>query len=346
MIIRAEGGGSVHQVISGSEIIRDPSQDRVSEVLPRRSELYGVPFAKRMAALFASSSAHRAKDVGCVGSSEELPSRRSVHGGRALPKNSAQSKPRQGVDIVSSTLPSSHVLPRRQDLHRKSRRLFRSLGYYLTLFKDKFNISGHDDRAAARRSTLFDYVPAGLFVGMSLATLGLFPYVWVWCNLYAFAALCGKQVGTARLRLFAVTGFCVQLLLPALASVFFWNGVTQQPSDYDGAASFMVLFAVLYIVVIFPQRCSLYLIFGNSLRRLADSWDREGLMVSRTINSSPKLILLGSSYIQYHINRLADLGAPGLVSESEMMGDLSFLEFATGCERRPRRVRGYNRYHY
>jgi hypothetical protein len=84
--------------------------------------------------------------------------------------------------------------------------------------------------------------------------------------------------------------------------------------------------AVLYVIVVFPMRCFNYFTFRWTLRSAVITWDKEGVMVGRAMPSWIKLILFGSAYIQYHINRLMGLGMPGFADVSEIEMDISWGE--------------------
>ena len=49
-------------------------------------------------------------------------------------------------------------------------------------------------------------------------------------------------------------------------------------------------------------------------------------MINRSITSWFKLFLLGSIYIQHHINRLMGLGMPGFADVSEIEHDASLMD--------------------
>ena len=192
----------------------------------------------------------------------------------------------------------------------------------------------------------FVYVSSWMFVCMNLITLGLFPYIWMWCNAYAIAAISAGRLRVTVVKLFAVCGFCVQMILPAALYSYIWDVVVQQVLSYADALNLLRIYVAAYFLLVFPMRCFIYINMRDSLRRAAVSWGARRLMASRTMSSVLKLLLLGSVYFQNHINRLACLGMPDLIDSDDIWNEASLLELLTGRERRPRRIRGYNRYHF
>ena len=330
-------------------------ENRAAGVLPLRKDIHGNMSKENIVISFDGYTPSRRNVHGnrrrknIVASFDgPMPSRRSVHGRRSagffkLPASTNNSSVSQAASVSDI-----NALPRRRQLYGERERLFLFLRSILDQFNQLINnfVVFYNKSNNPKGPAPFSYIPAGLFISMNLVTLGLFPYLWIWSNLCAFAVMSGGSLGTWRLRCFAITGFLVQLMLPLVGSLLFWNGIIRRPSNYSDISAFLVIFAALYMLLILPQRCSIYLLMGRLLRKAAARWDREGLMASRVMSSPLKLLLGGSPYIQHHINRLASLGMPELLDDAEIINDLSLLELAAGRELRPRRIRGYNRYHF
>ena len=86
------------------------------------------------------------------------------------------------------------------------------------------------------------------------------------------------------------------------------------------------VYASVYLLIIFPMRCFNYFCVRWAIRAAVIDWDREGVMVGRSVTSWFKLFLLGSVYLQYHINRLMGLGMPGFADVSEIEPDATLRE--------------------
>lgn len=183
----------------------------------------------------------------------------------------------------------------------------------------------------------FIYLSPAMFICMNLITLGLFPYIWLWCNVYAIAAISAGRLGIGLLRLFAVCGFCVQMILPVAIYSYVWDVVVQNGAAYVNVLNLLSVYLAVYTVLVFPQRCYIYISMRGSLRRAAVSWDAKRIMASRTMSSMLKLLFFGSVYFQHHINRLACLGMPNLIDNDDIWSDASLFELITGKERRPRK---------
>ena len=195
-----------------------------------------------------------------------------------------------------------------------------------------------------RASALLGYIPSKLFLGLCVITCGLYPYIWMWSNAYAFhmigshrineesvrRLMRGHRINEESVRRLAVLGFIVQLLLPVSAGAWIvWKATGFAiASEVFRTAAFV--FLSLYFAVIFPMRCFNYFCVRWTLRGAVVEWDREGVMVSRSMTSWLKLFLLGSLYIQYHINRLMGLGMPGFADHSEIEYDTSLMEIING----------------
>lgn len=167
------------------------------------------------------------------------------------------------------------------------------------------------------------YIPVELFTALSVLTLGLYPFSWLWSNSAAFANLCGGRLQEKRLRLYAVTGFCAQLLLPVSLALFLVRRFTDAPWLWDLGPRFLLLYAASYVLLVFPQRCYHFFDLRWNIRRAVEAWDKDGVMINRTIKSLIELFAFGSAYIQFHINRLIGLGMPGFAGQEEIMREFS-----------------------
>jgi hypothetical protein len=177
-----------------------------------------------------------------------------------------------------------------------------------------------------RRSALLGYIPTKLFIALCVATCGLYPYMWMWGNTYAFNTVGGRRIDESSVKRFAMLGFMVQMLLPTAAvSRAVWN-FTEMEAAHQTFQISLLAFVTLYALVIFPMRCFNYFCVRWALRGAVIAWDSEGVMVGRTITSWVKLFLLGSAYIQYHINRLMGLGMSGFADASEIEPDATLGE--------------------
>ena len=175
-------------------------------------------------------------------------------------------------------------------------------------------------------ANVLGYIPTKLYLGLCLITCGLYPYIWIWDNAYAFGRISGGRVGAKSLKNLAVLGFLAQLLLPL--SLIAW-AIWQTTGSTVAAEVFrraLPAFLWMYFLVVFPMRCFNYFSARWALRSAVILWDAEGVMIGRSMTSWLKLFFLGSVYIQYHINRLMGLGMPGFADPSEIESDASLLE--------------------
>ena len=177
-----------------------------------------------------------------------------------------------------------------------------------------------------RATVLLGYIPIKIFFGLCVITCGLYPYVWMWDNTYAFNKMRGSRIREEAIKRFAVLGFTVQLLLPASIGMWIVWKITGSAVTGEIYQTTAFVFLSLYFVVIFPMRCFNYFCVRWSLRSAVREWDTDGVMINRSITSWSKLFLFGSIYIQRHINRLMGLGMPGFSDPSEIEGETSFLD--------------------
>jgi hypothetical protein len=189
----------------------------------------------------------------------------------------------------------------------------------------------------AQEAALMGYIPMGIFICVSLISMGLYPYIWAWGNVYAFMKVCGERPREAALRRFAVAGFCVQLLVPITAGALLWGTATDSPQAHELAMRTSAIFAAAYIFIVGPIRCSCFFDLRWSLRGAVAAWDLNSIMIDRTMTSWAKLFFLGSVYIQYHINRLMGLGMPGFADPEEITPDFFLTEWVRDYIRAHRR---------
>jgi hypothetical protein len=223
------------------------------------------------------------------------------------------------------------VLPARREIYGKKRvnisRRLRAITpvVYIVLLYSKFCERMRRIRES-RASAVLGYIPIKLFIGLSLITFGLYPYTWIWGNVYAFIAVGGKRIDENSIKRLVVAGFCVQALLPAAAVSYLAYRFIGAEAAYGLSVRLSELFVFLYFFLVFPMKCFNYFILRWTLRNAVIGWDRDSVMIGRTMTSWLKLFVMGSLYIQYHINRLMGLGMPGFADASEIEMDVSIAE--------------------
>lgn len=142
-----------------------------------------------------------------------------------------------------------------------------------------------------------DYVPLTIFVPFTVISLGIYPNVWLALRARAFSAISGGIVDSRAVRRCALFG-SISSIAAIIAVVL--------------ASSTMLAAAIgLFVLFALPLRCFCHSEIRSGIRRSAAEWDADGRMAERTIPSSTRLAILGSIYIQHHINRLIGLGMPG-----------------------------------
>jgi hypothetical protein len=178
-----------------------------------------------------------------------------------------------------------------------------------------------------RAEALLGYIPTRLFVGLCAITFGLYPYMWMWENVYAFNKVGGHRISGNSMKRLAVIGFLLQLSVLTAAASYAACGIAGMDAAREMTAIAASSCAVLYFLFVFPMKCFNYFVIRWAIRDAVIEWDREGVMVGRTMTSWFKLFLFGSAYIQYHINRLMGLGMIGFADASEIEIDASIGEF-------------------
>jgi hypothetical protein len=182
----------------------------------------------------------------------------------------------------------------------------------------------------SRAAALLGYIPTRLFIGLCAITLGLYPYTWMWENVYAFNKVGGHRINGNSIKRLAVTGFLLQLSILGASASYTVCGITGMDDLRKPMAIAILSCVTLYFLIIFPMKCFNYFAIRWAIRSAVIEWDREGVMVGRTMTSWLKLFLFGSAYIQYHINRLMGLGMIGFADVSEIEIDASIGEFIDG----------------
>ncbi|MDR3330996.1 MAG: hypothetical protein LBT08_00065 [Synergistaceae bacterium] len=225
-------------------------------------------------------------------------------------------------------------LQSRKEIHSRGGKLPFPLRFIVSLHLTRAIMSGAlavRDRLRsvkrAQKASMLGYIPLKIFIGISLITFGIYPYIWAWGNVYAFIKVCGGRVREGAIRGFAVIGCCVQLLMPFAVTATLWWLATDEPRAYELAVQASVLYAGAYLFIISPMRCFHYFDLRWNLRIAVSEWDRESMMIDRTMTSWFKLFILGSAYLQFHINRLMGLGMPGFADPEEITGDFSLGEW-------------------
>ncbi|MDR1138108.1 MAG: hypothetical protein LBK91_07275 [Synergistaceae bacterium] len=178
----------------------------------------------------------------------------------------------------------------------------------------------------SRAAALLGYIPTKLFIGLCVITLGLYPYTWLWNNVYAFNKVGGQRIDDNSIKRLAVVGFIVQMSILATAASYIAWRVTGMDIIYKPVIIAASSCAVLYSALVFPMKCFNYFAIRWAIRSAVIEWDREGVMIGRTMTSWLKLFLFGSAYIQCHINRLMGLGMAGFADVSEIELDASIGE--------------------
>ena len=234
----------------------------------------------------------------------------------------ANRKRRRGKEAPESGIPrrrpkappKQEKLPSRVALNSPAARFFASIRRGVKIL-------------SPRPDSLLGYIPLSLFVSISVASLGIYPYIWLWGNLHAFEKSGAQGLDKVELAKLSVIGFCAQLLVP----LSLLSALLGTASGIGGFQEFafraIVVYVVVYLLFVLPLRCFNYFNIRWKIREAVNEWDHAGMMIGRTMQSWVKLFCFGSFYIQYHINRLMGLGMHGFADESDLMVDLPITEF-------------------
>lgn len=169
-----------------------------------------------------------------------------------------------------------------------------------------------------RPDSTLGYIPLNLYVSMSLVTLGMYPYIWLWGNIHAFEKIRVRGIGKHSLTAFSATGFCAQLLCPLALCSYAVGTLLASNAAREFAFRSLLIYIPIYFFLILPMRCFHYFDLRWKLRAAVAEWDTKGMMLNRTAPSWFYLFLFGTIYIQHHINRLMGLGMPGFASTDEL----------------------------
>ena len=171
-----------------------------------------------------------------------------------------------------------------------------------------------------RESRLLDFLPLWLFASLSVLTFGIYPYVWFASNLRAFNELSAdEKLMHFNVKYFAAAGAAAQLVLAFSAVSFLVSNFAAGvyiPSMLRPGRLFEIYFYG-YIFFVLPFRFSAHLWLSWNIREATRSWN-EGAISSITLDSWVKLLLFGSFYIQYHVNRLIGMGMDKLASRMDL----------------------------
>lgn len=170
-------------------------------------------------------------------------------------------------------------------------------------------------------STPIDYMPIPLFIAMTLFSLGIYPYIWLLKRVDGFSAAGMNGLDRMGIVRYCVVGLGVQLLPWGAIMAFVWSRWDGGDFALRVALQMMIAYAAAFALVVLPYRCFYHFDIRWRLRRAASVWDTGGIMIARTMGSLPRLFLLGTPYIQHHINRLIGLGMPGFSGYDDMPGD-------------------------
>lgn len=221
-------------------------------------------------------------------------------------------------------------LLRRADVHKHAdSALFRLLSGFLS-GKGGKGVGRLRSVRSRNKEDVLGYIPIPIFVGLSVLTLGLYPYVWFAQNARAFVILSLEKIEERSLRHYTVTGFFVQLLLFSSLVLAILGGVADSALLTEYAMRFAFFYFSLNMLVLLPVRSFLYFGLRWNLRRAVAAWDHTRIMIPRTMPSWWKLFIFGSLYIQFHINRVIGLGMPGFADAEDLREPLPFLEWLGG----------------
>lgn len=171
------------------------------------------------------------------------------------------------------------------------------------------------------------YIPIGVFIWLSLLTLGLYPFQWLWRNLPLLERTGGRRGDSLNFRRFAVIGLCVQVVFVTGVLLYAWGLLLDHSDAAYLSFRFFKTYLILYALLVLPYRTFCFLNLRWRIRREAARWDESGIAIGRTMPSWFKLFLFGSVYVQYHINRLMGLGMPGLGSLDDISSDFSITRW-------------------
>jgi len=188
----------------------------------------------------------------------------------------------------------------------------------------------HEAVRASGGGALLGYIPVSIFTGLSVVTLGLYPYVWFAQHLEAFVSLSLERIDERALRRYVVFGILVQLLVILAAFLAVLGFAFDSPLILEYAFRFAFFYVSLTLLALIPTRSFLYFGLRWNLRRAVAAWDSAQIMLPRTMPSWWKLFLFGALYLQHHINRVIGLGMPGFADAELVREPLPFLDWLGG----------------
>lgn len=235
-------------------------------------------------------------------------------------KQAKEDSPSQAAEQPSAddSVKTASALVKRSDVHKHGGSPIDRLGRFLKKIHDIHS---------ANQGTLLGYIPTSIFMGLSVITLGLYPYIWFAQHVSAFIILSLEKIDEGYLRRYVVIGIIVQLMAVSAVVLALWGIAADSALKMEYAFRFAFFYVSLTFFVLIPIRSFLYFGLRWNLRRAVARWDGSHIMLPRTMPSWWKLFLLGSLYLQHHINRVIGLGMPGFADAEEVRESLPFLEW-------------------
>lgn len=206
---------------------------------------------------------------------------------------------------------------------RKKRRRIKSQDAHLPAVEVSPPGDEDVDRGERPQAPSVAYVPMSHFVLRTIATLGLYPALWLSSRADGIFKLSGGRFKTSlAARCCAVTLVSrAAMALSALCAIL--SFATGSPSMLSAAEILAVCSLSIAVLVGLPLSCFCLFQIRWAIRRAASEWDDTGLMIVNTLPSAAKLFLFGTAYVQLHANRLICLDMPGFSGYDEIWDDAS-----------------------
>lgn len=166
-------------------------------------------------------------------------------------------------------------------------------------------------------------MPLGIFVPRCAASLGFYPHLWLAARAWSFAELdpvAFDPRAAQRYCAVAAAAHCLLVLAAVPGVVWLIGGY---PLAGAAAQAMLALYAALLLLVVLPLRWSCLSAIRWAMRSASAEWDSDCVMMPRTMRSLLATHLLGTIYVQSHINRLVGLGMPGLSGYDDIWSDVS-----------------------
>ena len=179
-----------------------------------------------------------------------------------------------------------------------------------TAIKDRQPPS-NDPAAAGDAKALPGHFSIPLYLCFCILTCGLYPYIYLRRNAQALANF-SDRVSARRIKVYTAIGLAVQAVAIVGLLLFLYGLAFSDGAPAKTTSSPAVAYLFLLILIVLPLRCFHQFNIAAAIRHEVILWDPSQIMIGRTANSWTFLFLLGSVYIQHHINRLAGLGMPTL----------------------------------